>query len=352
MMGSMKLRRRQFLNLAAAAAALAVAAPTAGAQNYPTRPVRIIVGFPAGGTTDIAARLIAQSLSERLGQQFIVENRPGAATNLATEAVVRAPADGYTLLAVTATNTINASLYEKLNFNLVRDIVMVAGILRSPLVLEVHPSVPVKTGPELIAYAKANPGKMTMASFGTGTSSHVAGELFKMTSGVNMLHVPYRGSAPMLTDLIGGQVQAALDNLPASIEHIKAGKLRALAVTTAARSDSIPDVPTVAEFLPGLETSAWVAIGLPRNTPAEIIDKLNREINAALADPKMKARAADLGATVYPGSPADFDRLVAEEAERWAKVVKFAGLKPELFGTRQRSLIRRFDIARRHLLRA
>ena len=324
----MKLQRRQFLHLATAAA-LTVATPSASAQNYPTRPVHIIVGFPAGGTTDIGARLIAQALSERLGQQFIVENRPGAATNIATEAVVRAPADGYTTLAITATNTINVSLYEKLNFNFVRDIAMVAGVIRSPLVLEVHPSVPVKTGPELIAYAKANPGKLTMASFGTGTTSHVAGEMFKMMSGVNMLHVPYRGSAPMVTDLVGGQVQVALDNLPASIEHIKAGKLRALAVTTAARWDGLPDIPALAEFLPGFETSAFVALGVPRNTPAQIVDKLNSEINAALADPNMKARAADLGATVYPGSPADFSKLIAEEVEKWAKVVKFAGLKPE-----------------------
>jgi tripartite-type tricarboxylate transporter receptor subunit TctC len=325
----MKLRRRQLLHLAAAAAVLAVAAATARAQNYPTRPVRIVVGFPAGGTTDIGARLIAQTLSERLGQQFIVENRPGAATNLATEAVAHAPADGYTLLAVVPTNTINASLHEKLNFNFIRDIAMVAGVLRSPLVPEVHPSVPVKTVPELIAYAKANPGKKTMASYGIGTTSHVAGELFKMMSGVDMLHLPYRDSAPMVTDLVGGQVQAAFDNLPASIEHIKAGRLRALAVTTAARSDSLPDIPTVAEFLPGFETSAFVAVGAPKNTPVEIVDKLNKEINAALADPKLKARVAELGATVYPGSPGDFDKLVAEETEKWAKVVKFAGLKPE-----------------------
>src|SRR5262245_42327693 len=260
----MKLERRQFLHLAAGGAALAVVAPTASAQNYPTRPVHIMVGFPPGGTTDIGARVIAQALSERLGQQFIVENRPGAATNLATEAVVRSPPDGHTLLAITATNTINVSLYERLNFNFVRDIAMVAGVIRSPLVLEVHPSVPVKTGPELIAYAKANPGKLTMASFGTGTTSHVAGEMFKMMSGVNMLHVPYRGSAPMVTDLVGGQVQVALDNLPASIEHIKAGKLRALAVTTGARWDGLPDIPALAEFLPGFETSAFVALGVPR----------------------------------------------------------------------------------------
>jgi tripartite-type tricarboxylate transporter receptor subunit TctC len=328
-MGIMELRRREFLNLAAAASTFVVATPAARAQDYPTRPVRIVVGFPAGGTTDIGARLIAQALSERLGQQFIVENRPGAATNLATEAVAHASPDGYTLLAVVPTNTINASLHEKLNFNFIRDIAMVAGVLRSPLVLEVHPSVPVKTVPELIAYAKANPGKMTMASYGTATPSHVAGLLFKMMSGVDMLHVPYRGSAPMVTDLIGGQVQAALDNLPASIEHIKAGRLRALAVTTAARSGSLPDIPTVAEFLPSFEMSAFVAVGAPKNTPVEIVDKLNSEINAALADPKLKARVAELGATVYPGSPRDFDKLVAEEIEKWAKVVKFAGLKPE-----------------------
>jgi tripartite-type tricarboxylate transporter receptor subunit TctC len=327
-MGIMELRRREFLNLAAAASTFVVATP-ARAQDYPTRPVRIVVGFPAGGTTDIGARLIAQALSERLGQQFIVENRPGAATNLATEAVAHASPDGYTLLAVVPTNTINASLHEKLNFNFIRDIAMVAGVLRSPLVLEVHPSVPVKTVPELIAFAKANPGKMTLASYGTATASHVAGLLFKMMSGVDMLHVPYRGSAPMVTDLIGGQVQAALDNLPASIEHIKAGRLRALAVTTAARSGSLPDIPTVAEFLPSFEMSAFVAVGAPKNTPVEIVDKLNSEINAALADPKLKARVAELGATVYPGSPRDFDKLVAEEIEKWAKVVKFAGLKPE-----------------------
>jgi tripartite-type tricarboxylate transporter receptor subunit TctC len=268
-------------------------------------------------------------LSERLGQQFIIENRPGAATNLATEMVVRAPADGHTLLAVTATNTVNASLYEKLSFNFVRDIAMVAGILSSPLVLEVHPSVPVKTVSELIAYAKANVGKITLASFGFGTTSHVTGELFKMMSGIDMLHVPYRGSAPMVTDLIGGQVQTAFDNLPASIEHIRAGKLRALAVTTGTRSESLPDTPIVADVLPGFEASAWVAVGAPRNTPAQIVDKLNTKINAALADPKIKARAAELGAAVSPGSPAHFSKMVADESEKWAKVVKFAGIKPE-----------------------
>jgi tripartite-type tricarboxylate transporter receptor subunit TctC len=325
----MEFPRRRFLHLAATAAALPVASHFAMAQAYPSRPVRVIVGFSAGGTTDIAARLIAQALSERLHQQFIVENRPGASTNLAVEAVVRAPADGYTLLAASATNTINSSLFERLNFNFIRDIVMVAGLVRSPLVLEVHPSVPVRTVPELIAYAKANPGKASLGSFGTGTSSHVAGEMFKMMAGVNMLHVPYRGSAPLVTDLVAGQIEAAVDNLPASIEHIKAGKLRALAVTGAARSEALPDIPTVAEYLPGFEASAWVALAAPGNTPRAIIEKLNREVNAALADPKIKARTTELGATVYPGSPADFGQLVAAETEKWAKVVKFAGLKPE-----------------------
>jgi tripartite-type tricarboxylate transporter receptor subunit TctC len=291
--------------------------------------VRIIVGFPAGGTTDIGARLIAQALSERLGQQFIVENKPGAATNLATEAVAHAPADGHTLLAVTATNAINVSLYERLKFNFVRDIAMVGGVIRSPLVLEVNPSVPVTTGPELIAYAKANPGKLTLASFGVGTTSHVAGELFKMMSGTEMLDVPYRGSAPMVVDLMAGQVQVALDNLPASIEHIKAGKLRALAVTTTTRWDGLPGVPAVDEFLPGYETSAFVTLGAPKSTPAQVVETLNREINGALADFKMKEAATKLGAVVYPGSPADFDRLMAAEIEKWAKVVRAAGLKPE-----------------------
>jgi tripartite-type tricarboxylate transporter receptor subunit TctC len=325
----MKLPRRAFLQLAAGVAALPAVGRTVRAQSFPSRPVRIIVGFAAGGTTDIAARLIAQVLSERLGQQFFIENRPGAATNLATEVAVRAPADGHTLLAVTATNTVNASLYENLNFNFVRDIAMVAGILSSPLVLEAHPSVPVKTVSELIAYAKAHVGEITLASFGFGTISHVTGELFKMMSGINMLHVPYRGSAPMVTDLIGGQVQTAFDNLPASIEQIRAGKLRALAVTSGTRSESLPDIPTVADVLPGFEANAWVAIGAPRNTPAQIVDKLNTEINAALADPKIKARAAELGATVSPGSPDHFSNMIAEETEKWAKVVKFAGIKPE-----------------------
>jgi tripartite-type tricarboxylate transporter receptor subunit TctC len=325
----MKLPRRKFLRLAAGAAALPAFSRIAAAQTYPTRPVRIMVGFAAGGTTDIAARLIGQSLSERLGQPFVIENRPGASTNIATEAVVRAPADGYTLLAVTGTNTVNATLYEKLTFNFVRDIAMVAGLIQSPLVLEVNPAVPARTVPELIAYAKANPGKINLASFGTGTTSHVTGELFKLRAGISMLHVPYRGSAPMLIDLLGGQVEAAFDNLPASIEYIKAGKLRPLAVTTPARSDALPDTPTMGEFLPGFEASAWVGIGAPRNTPADIVEKLNREINAALAEPKMKARVADLGGTGWVGSPADYGRLIAEEIEKWGKVIRAADIKPD-----------------------
>src|SRR5262247_4718011 len=318
----MKLPRRRFLHLAACAVTLPAGSRVARSQNYPARPVRIIVGFSAGGTTDIIARLIAQGLSERLGQQFIIENRPGASANLATEAVVRAPPDGYTLLAVVGTNAINATLYDKLSFNLNRDIAPVAGLTRSPLVLEVHPSVPAKTVPELVTYAKAHPGKITMASFGVGSTSHVAGELFKMMAGVDLLHVPYRGSGPMLTDLLGGQVHMTFDSLPSSIEYIRTGKLRALAVGTTMRSDSLPDIPTVADYFPGYEASAWNGVAIPRNTPAEIVDKLNREINAGLADPKMKARIAELGATVIPSSPGEFGRFVSNEIEKWGKVVK------------------------------
>jgi tripartite-type tricarboxylate transporter receptor subunit TctC len=324
----MKLPRRQFLHLAAGAAVIPAVSRIAMAQTYPTRLVRLIVGFPAGGTTDIGARLMGQWLSDRLGQPFIVENRPGASTNIATEAVVRSPPDGYTLLAATGTNAINAALY-KLNFNFVRDITMVAGITRSPLVLEVHPAVPVNTVPEFIAYAKANPGKISLGSFGTGTVSQMAGELFKMLASVDILPVPYRGSAPLVTDLLGGQVQAAFDNLPASIEHIKAGKLRALAITTATRSDRLPGIPTLGEFLPGFEATAWGGIGAPRNTPADIIDKLNKEINAGLTDPKVKTRIADLGAMAFTGSPADLGRLVADETDRWAKVIRAANIAPE-----------------------
>jgi tripartite-type tricarboxylate transporter receptor subunit TctC len=323
----MTLPRRRFLQLAAAT--LPAVSHSAWAQAWPSRPLRLVVGFPAGGTTDIAARLIGQWLSDRLGQPVVIENRPGAGANLAAETVVRAPPDGYTLLAATSSNVINTTFYEKLSFNFVRDIAMVAGVTRSPLVLEVHPSLPVKSVPELIAHAKANPGKIALASFGTGTTSHVAGELFKMTAGVDLFHVPYRGSAPLVTDLLSGLVQAAFDNLPASIEHIRAGKLRALAVGTAERSQALPDVPTVAEFLPGFEASAWVAVGAPKATPAEIVGRLNREINAGLADPGIKARLAELGGTVFVGTPADFDRLVAEQTEKWGKVIRAANIKAE-----------------------
>jgi tripartite-type tricarboxylate transporter receptor subunit TctC len=278
--------------------------------------MHIIVGFAARGTTDISARLIGQWLSDRLGQQFIIENRPGASTNIATEAVVRAPADGYTLLAITSTNTTNVTLYDKPGFNFLRHIAPVSGVARSPLVLEVHPTLPVHTVPELIAYAKANPGKISMVSFGVGSTSHVAGEMLKMMAGIDMLHVPYRGSAPMLTDLLGGQVQAAFDNPPASIEHIRAGKLRALAVTTAVRSAALPELPTLGDFLPGFEASAWNGIGAPRSTSAEIIDKLNKAINAGLADPKIKARLAELGAAGFTGSPAEFGKVVADDTEK------------------------------------
>jgi tripartite-type tricarboxylate transporter receptor subunit TctC len=320
--------RRQFLHLAAGAGTLPALPRIARAQAYPSRAVRILVGFAAGGTTDIIARLIGQWLSERLKQQFVIENRSGASANLAAEAAVRAPADGYTLLALTSTNMVNATLFDKLSFSLNRDLAMVAGLSRSPFVLEVHPSLPVKTVGEFIAHAKANPGKITMASFGVGSSSHVAGELFKMMTDVDLLHVPYRGSAPMLTDLIGGQVQMSFDSLTASIEHIRAGKLRPLAVTTATRSDALPDIPTVAEFVPGYEASAIGGIAVPRNTPAMIVELLNSEISAGLVDPKMKARFAELGTLALVRSSAEFTKLVADETEKWAKVVKFASIKP------------------------
>jgi tripartite-type tricarboxylate transporter receptor subunit TctC len=325
----MKLPRRTFLHLAAGAAALPAVSRIARAQTYPTRPVRIIVGFAAGGPTDLYARLIGQWLAERLGRPFLIENRPGAGGNIATESVVNAAADGYTLLLVAAANTINATLYDNLNYTFIRDIAPVAGILRTFYVMEVNPSVPAKTVPEFIAYAKANPGKVNMASAGSGTPQHVAGELFNMMAGVNMLHVPYRGAAPALTDLLGGQVQVMFDNLTSSIEHIRTGKLRALAVTTAVRSEALLDVPTVGDFLPGFEASGLYGLGAPKATPAAIIERLNQEINAGLADPKIKARLADLGGTMLPGSPADFGKLIAEETEKWAKVVKFAGIKPE-----------------------
>jgi tripartite-type tricarboxylate transporter receptor subunit TctC len=325
----MKLPRRKFLHLAAGAAALPAVSGVARAQAYPTRPVRIIVGAPPGGPTDMSARLIGQWLQERLGQPFIVENRPGAGGNIATEAVVRAPADGYTLLLLFASSAINATLYEKLNFNFIRDIAPVASVSRFPLVLEVHPSFTAKSVPELIAYAKANSAKISMASPGNGTGPHVASELFKMMAGVNMVPVPYRGSGPMLTDLLGGQVSVAFDAVQSSIEHIRAGKFRALAVTTAKRLEMLPDIPTIGDFMPGFEASGWNGIGAPKNTPTEIVDRLNKEINAGLTDPKLKARVADLGATVFTGSQADFRKFIADETEKWGKVVKFAGLKPE-----------------------
>jgi tripartite-type tricarboxylate transporter receptor subunit TctC len=324
----MKFPRRKFLHLAAGAAAWPFASRFARAQAYPTRPVRIVVGFAPGGTTDILARLMGQWLSERLGQPFIIENRPGAGTNIATEAVVKA-ADGYTLLMVSPPNAINATLYDKLNFNFLRDIAAVASVARVPNVMEVNPSVPAKTVNEFIAYAKANPGKISFASAGIGSSQHVSGELFKMMAGVDMIHVSYRGGAPALTDLIGGQVQVMFDNVSSSIEHIKAGKLRPLAVTTAMRAEALPDIPTVGDFLQGYEASVVNGVGAPKNTPVDIVDRLNKEINAALADAKIKARLADLGSTPLPASAADYAKLLADETEKWGKVVKFAGIKPE-----------------------
>src|ERR1700688_2626525 len=351
--------RRDFLSVAAAAAVLPrVARP----ETYPARPVHMIIGFPPGGATDIAARLIGQWLSDRLGQPFVIESRPGgaailateagarltgqclsdglghpfisesrpaAAANLATEAVARAAADGYTLLVAVGTNTINPALYPNLNFNFIHDLAMVAGILRTPLVLEVNPAVPVTSVPELIAYAKANPGKLAIGSFGTGSISHIAREMFKMTTGTDMVHVPYRGSAPLVVDLLGGQVQVAFDNMPPTIEHIRAGRLRALAVTTDGHSPALPDLPTVADFLPGFEASAWAAIAVPKATPRDIVDRLNAEIDAGLADPNILARLADFGATAFVASPAELDALVVEQTEKWGKVIRAANIKVE-----------------------
>jgi tripartite-type tricarboxylate transporter receptor subunit TctC len=322
-----KLPRRRFLQLAAGTAALPALSTFATAQIYPARAARIIVGYPPGGTSDILARLMAQWLSERLGQPFIVENRPGASGNIATEVVVRAPPDGYTLLMVDPSPIINATLHGKLNF--IRDIVPVATIIRQPLVMVVHPSVPAKTVPEFTAYAKANPGKINMTSPGNGTPPHMAGELFKMMAGVNIVHVPYRGAAPAMIDLIAGQVQLYFCTIAASIEYIRADKLRALAVTAAARSDVLPDIPTVGDFVSGYEVSAWFGMGVPKMTPTEIVDRLNREINAGLADPRIKAQLADYGGGEFALSLAGFGKLIAEETDKWTKVVRFAGIKPE-----------------------
>jgi tripartite-type tricarboxylate transporter receptor subunit TctC len=324
----MTLPRRTLLHLAAGAAALPVLPRAASAQTYPSRPVRIVVPFPAGGNTDVLARLVAQWLSERLAQPFVIENRPGAGTNIGVEAVVRAAPDGYTLLITTPASTINVTLYDKLSFNFVRDIAPIAAVVRTPFVMAINPAVPANTVAGFIAYAKANPGKLSMASSGIGSSPHATGELFKMMAGVDMVHVPYRGAGPALTDLIAGQVQVYFTALPEAIEHIRSGRLRALAVTTLSRADVLPGIPTLSEVLPGFESSFWVGFGAPRSTPAEIVDRLNAEINAALADPKIKSRLADLGGTVLGGTGADFGRLIADETEKWGRVVRFAGMKP------------------------
>jgi tripartite-type tricarboxylate transporter receptor subunit TctC len=325
----MKLPRRGFLHLAAGAAAVPAVSHLAWAQSYPTRPVRLVVGFPAGQTADIIARLIGQWLSERLGQAVVIDNRPGASSNIATEMVVHAPPDGYTLLSVNSSNLINTTLYDNLPYNFLRDIAPVASLIRTPLVMEVNPALPARTVAEFIAYAKANPGKINMASGGNGNSTHVTGELFKMMAGVDLQHVPYRGSPPALTDLLAGQVQVMFDLMSSSLEYIRAGRLRPLGVTTATRSPVLPDVPSVGEFVPGYEASAIGGLGAPKGTPAEIIDKLNREINAGLADPKIKSRFAELGLTPLPRPPADFGKLVVDETQKWGKVVKFANIKPE-----------------------
>ncbi len=327
MSATMNLTRRRVLHLAAGAPALPFGSSLARAENYPMRPVRIIVGFPPGGPTDTAARPMAQWLSERLGQQFVVENRPGAGSNIGTEAVVRAPADGYTLLLAYSSNAINATLYDKLNFNFIRDIAPVASISRETTVMVVNPSVPAKTVSEFIAFAKANPGTINFASGGTGFTTHIAGEMFKMMTGVNMVHVPYRGQAPALTDLLAGQIQVMFDPVLTSLGHIRDGRLRALAVTTPVRSDVLPDVPTLSDFVPGYEASIWFGVGAPRDTPAEIVSKLNTEINAGLSDPQIKARLVDLGATPMPMTPADYGKFIADEVDRWGKVVRAAHLK-------------------------
>ncbi len=325
----MKLPRRRFLRLAGGALAMPAVSCVANAQAYPSRPVRIVVGFAAGGSSDIGARLIGQWLQERLGQPFVIENRPGAATNIATETVVRAPADGYTLLMIGPSSTINATLYDKLNFVFLRDIAPIAGTIRQPQIMLANPLITAKTVPELIAYAKANPGKITMASAGTGSIGHLAGEMFKMMAGVNMVHVPYRGAGPALTDLLGGQVLTSIVGTTGSIEYVRTGRLRALAVTTTTRAPALPDVPTVSEFLPGYDAGDLLGVGAPRNTPAEIVDQLNKEINAALADPKIKARFADLGGTALALTPAEYGKLLADETEKWGNVIRAVNIKSE-----------------------
>ncbi len=323
----MKLSRRRFLEVAGAAIALPAATRRARAQTYPNRPVRLIIGYTPGGSADLTARLMGQWLSEKLGQTFVIENRPGGGTNIATEAVLRAAPDGYTLLLVAPANAINATLYEKLNFDYIKESEPVAALIRFPNVVCVNPSLPVKSIPELIAYAKANPGKLNMASSGNGSTIHMSGELFKMLTGINMVHVPYRGGAPALTDLIAGQVQVMFDNIPTCAEHVKSGKLRGLAVTSTVRSEVLPDLPLVADFLPGYEASAWYGLGAPKGTPPEIVDRLNKAVNEILADPKVKTKFAEYGAMLVPGSAADFGKLLADETEKWGKVVKFAGVK-------------------------
>src|SRR3954462_3649902 len=325
----MTLLRRRFLQLAAGAAVLPSVSSIARAQAYPSRPVRLIIGYTPGGSADLTARLMGQWLSERLGQPFVIEHRPGGRTNIATEAAVRAAPDGYTLLLAAPANAINATLYDKdkLSFNFLRDVEPVAGIIRFPNVVVVNPQVPVKSIPELIAYAKANPGKLNMASSGNGSTIHMSGELFKMLTGINMVHVPYRGGAPALTDMISGQVQVMFDNIPTCAEHVKSGKLRGLAVTSTTRSEVLPDLPTVADFLPGYEASAWYGLGMPKGTPREMVETLNRAVNAVLADPIAQKRFAEIGAILLPGSAAEFGKLLADETEKWGKVVKFAGAK-------------------------
>jgi tripartite-type tricarboxylate transporter receptor subunit TctC len=325
----MKLPRRNFLHLAAGATALPTISRVAWAQSYPARPVRLVTGFAAAGGSDVVARLIGQWLSERLGQSFIIENRPGAGGNIGTESVVRAPLDGHTLLLVTFANVVNGSLYKKLNFSFIRDIAPVAGLIRVPDLMAIHPSVPAQTVPEFIAYAKANAGKITMASAGNGSSGHLAGELLKMMVGINLVHAPYRGNGPALTDLLGGQVELMFPTSPSSVEYVKAGRLRGLAVTSASRSETLPDLPTVGEFVPGYEVSALYGIGAPKGTPPEVIDTINKESNAALANPKMKARFVDLGGIIIPGSPANFGKLIVEETEKWAKVIQAANINVE-----------------------